>query len=488
MDRILIIDAGTTSVRAIIYDCNGQVLSIKQAEFPQYFPQPGWVEHNPEEIWQAVVACCRGVLIATGTIATNIIAIGITNQRETTVVWDRLTGSALDNAIVWQDRRTAQLCLELKEQGLESSVHAKTGLLLDPYFSAAKIAWLLDHHHMRSKAARAELLFGTIDCYLLWRLTAGKVHATDLTNASRTMLFNIHSKAWDAELLDLFGIPAVMLPQLKDNCANFGVTDRALFGVEIPIVVMIGDQQAALVGQGCIHPNDAKSTYGTGTFLMVNTGEQLVEVPHLLTTIAYSVRDQTHYAIEGSIFAAGTIIDWLSDRLHLVQSSHDVEQLATSISDNGGVYLVPAFTGLGAPYWDPLARGAIFGLTRDTQAAHLARAGLEAIAYQTKDLLNMLNPTCSFQSLRVDGGVTVNQWLMQFLANILQMPIHVSQNKEATSLGAAYLTMLATGHLENFEAITQLAAIEVTFHPNVTSSQTDIWYAQWCDAVKRVRT
>jgi glycerol kinase len=485
MERILIIDAGTTSVRAMLFDLRGQVKATEQLEFTQILPEPGWVEHDPDEIWTAVRLCCQKVLTYS---PAAIIAIGITNQRETTVVWDKTTGKSLGNAIVWQDRRTAQFCLDLQKDQHEAQVRYKTGLLLDPYFSAAKIHWILNHYSAQSEAQQGQLLFGTIDSYLLWRLTAGKVHVTDITNASRTMLFNIREKKWDLELLQLFDIPESMLPEVKSNCAEFGYTTKELFGDAIPIVAMVGDQQSALIGQGCVNPFDSKCTIGTGSFLMINTGGELQNVTDLLNTIAYEVDHTVCYALEGSIFSAGTIITWLQDQLKIISSSSETEQLAANLKDNGGVYLVPAFTGLGAPYWDPQARAAIFGLTRETECAHLARAGLEAIAYQIKDLIQPLATVCKLESLKLDGGVTANRWLMQFISNLLQIPIRVSANKEATSLGAAYLTLLATGHIKKLSDVSALASIVETFRPNMAPKEAEKLYQQWLIAVDRTRT
>lgn len=485
MERILIIDSGTTSVRAMLFDLHGQVKATEQLEFGQIFPQPGWVEHDPEEIWTSVRLCCQKVLTYS---PATIIAIGITNQRETTVVWDKTTGKSLGNAIVWQDRRTAQFCSDLKKDQHEPLIRHKTGLLLDPYFSAAKIHWILTQYSAHSKAQQGKLLFGTIDSYLLWRLTAGKAHATDITNASRTMLFNIREKEWDPELLQLFGVPKEMLPEVKPNCAEFGYTSTDLFGESIPILAMVGDQQSALIGQGCVKSFAAKCTIGTGAFLMINSGEELYDVPDLVSTIGYEVKHELSYALEGSIFSAGTIIKWLRDQLKIISSSSETEQIAASLENNDGVYLVPAFTGLGAPYWDPLARGAIFGLTRETECAHLVRAGLEAIAYQIKDLLEPLATNCQLGSLKFDGGVTANRWLMQFISNLLQTPIRVSANKEATSLGAAYLTLLTTGHIKQLSDVATLASAVETFSPSMPQEKAEELYQQWLLAVDRTRT
>lgn len=482
MECVLIIDAGTTSVRATLFDSNAFALASHQLELEQHFPKPGWVEHDPEEIWSKIVTCCAKVLAEAG----SVIGLGITNQRETTVVWEKETGKCLGNAIVWQDRRTADYCNALKTKH-ESVIRAKTGLLLDPYFSAPKLNWMLDHYQVLNKAKEGDLLFGTIDTFLLWRLTKGQVHATDMTNASRTLLFNIKKQCWDDELLEIFQIPKAMLPEVKENTGNFGVVEQTLFKKSIPVVAMIGDQQAASIGQGCLNHNDAKCTYGTGAFLMIDTGNQIATVDHLLNTIAYCADNRVNYAIEGSIFAAGTIIKWLRDQMGLINHAAQVDCLASSLDDNGGVYLIPAFTGLGAPYWDALARGAIFGLTRDTRPSHIVRAGLEAIAYQTKDLLNILQDQCQLAKLRVDGGVTASAWLMQFLADLLGIPIEVNANKEATSLGTAYLSLFAVGVIKDFASIRDLPKIESVFQPNMSRSKADALYSDWLDAVRRTR-
>lgn len=487
MSLALIIDAGTTSVRAVLVNEAGNIVQMHQLEFQQYFPQPGWIEHDPEEIFDKVVLCAREVIKRSAVPESEIVGLGITNQRETIVVWDKTSGQPLGRAIVWQDRRTSQFCDALKAQQLETLIQQKTGLLLDPYFSATKIHWLLYEHQAREAAVRGELLFGTMDCYLLWRLTEGRNHATDITNASRTLLCDINTKQWDPELFQLFDIPIEMAPTILPSLADFGVTSKTILDVQVPIRAMIGDQQAALLGQGCIYPNDAKCTYGTGCFLMVNTGEQLRALPHVLATVAFSVQNQSSYAIEGSIFAAGSIMKWLRDGLGLIQTVTETAAIAASLKDNEGVYLVPAFTGLGAPYWDPEARGAIYGLTRDTRPAHFIRAGLEAIAYQTKDLLNVIQEGCSLSSLRVDGGVTANTWLMQFLADTLQITIEVSGEPEATSLGAAYLVLLSANVLDNFARIHELPKISARYEPNVSGEQALLWYQGWLAAVSRTR-
>lgn len=487
MDKILCIDAGTTSVRAIVYDLDCRVLGVHQEEFTQYFPELGWVEHDPEEIFTAVVECCKKALLAAGAQSNELLGLGITNQRETTVLWDPKTGKSFGNAITWQDRRTADFCAALKKQNLEKLVHAKTGLLLDPYFSATKIHWILQHFDLYHRAEKGEVLFGTIDSYLLWRLTEGTVHATDITNASRTLLFNIKTQSWDEELLELFKVPKAMLPSVKENCTIFGKTSVTLFGTEVPVLAMMGDQQAAMIGQTCFDKGDAKCTFGTGSFLMVNTGEQIpTSANQLITTIAFKIHAKTHYAMEGSIFIAGAVVKWLRDQLHLIKTSHEADEVAATLKDNGGVYFVPAFTGLGAPYWDPNARGAIFGLTRDTSAAHIIRAGLEAIAYQAKDLVLTFENTSNLARLQVDGGVTANRWLMQFLADLLQMEILISDHPESTALGVAYLVLLTAGVKKNLAEFCSGSNVAITLKPKKSKDEMWGFYQGWLEAVGRV--
>ena len=423
---ILAIDQGTTHSRAIIFDQSGQLIQQHQIEITQYYPHDAWVEHDPDEIWRTTVTSCKKAMQDASLKANDILAIGIANQRETTIIWNRKTGQPISHAIVWQDRRTASFCNQLKANSeISAMVAEKTGLLIDPYFSASKIRWLLENIPSARKAAEhGELAFGTVDCYLLWKLTNGKSHFTDASNASRTLLFNIHTQAWDNALLTLFDIPASLLPEVRDNATQFGTTNPELFGQAIAITGMVGDQQAATIGQACFQAGMIKSTYGTGGFLLLNTGDQCIASQNnLLSTIAYRFDGETTYALEGSIFSAGATIKWLRDKLHFIQSANEAEALARSVDSTGGVYLVPAFTGLGAPYWDPNARGTLVGLTRDTQIAHIVRAALEAVCYQTHDLMQamMQDTEVRLERLRVDGGMASNDWLLQFLANTLDV-------------------------------------------------------------------
>ncbi len=491
MAYLLAIDQGTTSSRAIIFNTESDQRVTSQQEFKQYFPQDGWVEHDPEDIWQTVRDCCVDALKQANLQASDISAIGITNQRETTVVWDRQTGEPVYKAIVWQDRRTSEFCQQLKDQGKETLVSDLTGLLLDPYFSASKIAWILDHvDGARAKAERGELAFGTIDTFLLWRLTDGHVHATDATNASRTALFNIHTQNWDTELLKLFNVPESLLPEVKNSADNFGNTSASLFNGEVPIYSMVGDQQAALVGQACFQPGMAKSTYGTGCFLVLNTGDHALQSQHkLLTTVAYRLNGHTTYALEGSIFVAGAAVQWLRDGIHLIKSAGETEALAQQTAEAHGVFLVPAFTGLGAPYWDPDARGAIFGLTRDTGIKEIVTAALQSVCYQTKDLQKAMEsdgqrPT----ALRVDGGMVANNWVLQFLANILGAEVDRPTIIETTALGAAYLAGLQAGVFSSLEDIANRWRLEQRFSPNWSKEKRDGYYAKWLQAVERVKT
>jgi glycerol kinase len=488
---ILAIDQGTTSSRAILFDSEGRAAGSAQRELPQIFPRDGWVEHDPEEIWRATLEVCRATLAGAGHGAGEIAAIGITNQRETTIVWERATGRPIYNAIVWQDRRTADLCRRLSDDGHGDLVAARTGLVIDPYFSATKIAWLLDNvEGARQAAAAGEILFGTVDSFLLWRLTGGKVHATDATNASRTMIFNIHTQEWDDELLELLSIPRAILPKVLDNSARFGETDAELFGGAIAISGMAGDQQAATVGQACFAPGMIKSTYGTGAFILLNTGARPVASKNkLLTTIAYRLGGETTYAVEGSLFIAGAAIQWLRDGLGLIETAAATEAISAGIGDTGGVYLVPAFTGLGAPYWDPLARGAIVGLTRSSGVAEIVRAALEAVCYQTRDLMRAMEddgaspPT----ALRVDGGMVANDWLMQFLADILDVPVERPVITETTALGAAYLAGLEAGLYPSIEEISGHWKRDKRFEPALEPDRRRRLYAGWLEAVGRVR-
>tara|TARA_R110000868_G_scaffold243100_1_gene498834 strand:- start:10401 stop:11894 length:1494 start_codon:yes stop_codon:yes gene_type:complete len=488
---ILAIDQGTTSSRAIVFDANGRSVAVAQQEFPQHFPNSGWVEHDPEDLWDTVVAVCREALSHVD--IANVAAIGITNQRETTVVWDRKTGRAVYNAIVWQDRRTASVCHELKKHdpALETDVNNRSGLLIDPYFSATKVAWILDHvTGARARAEQGDLAFGTVDSFLLWRLTGGTSHATDATNAARTNLFNIRKNAWDDKLCDIFRVPKAMLPVVKDCAADFGMVDAALFGREIPVLGMAGDQQAAAFGQCCFEPGDIKSTYGTGCFVILNTGDEAVTSQHrLLTTVGYRLNGKTSYAIEGAIFVAGAAVQWLRDGLGIIKSAAESEGLAKSLDDNHGVYLVPAFTGLGAPYWDPDARGAIFGLTRDTGPREFVRAALESVCYQTFDLFEaMAADGVSPKAVRVDGGMVANDWLCQYLSDILEIPVQRPMVTETTALGAAYLAGLQAGIYHDLDHIAANWHLDAEFKSNLESGRRDHLLAGWKDAVKRVQT
>ncbi len=486
---ILAIDQGTTSSRAILFSASGRPEHVAQQEFAQHFPNDGWVEHDGEEIWSSTLAVCREVLEKAGISASEVAGIGITNQRETTLVWDAASGELLYRAIVWQDRRTASYCAELKAAGHEAMISERTGLLIDPYFSATKLRWILDNvPGARARAERNELRFGTVDCFLLWRLTGGKVHRTDATNASRTMLFNIHTQQWDDDLLQLLDIPASLLPEVMDSAADFGQTAPEVLGASIPVCGIAGDQQAALIGQACFQPGMVKSTYGTGCFMVMNTGSTPIRSQNrLLTTVGYRLNGQTSYALEGSIFVAGAAIQWLRDGLKLIQHAGETEALARQAGEHTGVYLVPAFTGLGAPYWDPTARGAIFGLTRDTGIAQIVAAGLQSVCYQTKDLVRAIrNDGARLESLRVDGGMAVNDWVMQFLADILNVPVDRPRVTETTALGAAYLAGLQTGVFENLEQITGMWECERQFRPDMKPALRESLYAGWLDAVERV--
>jgi len=488
---ILAIDQGTTSSRAIIFDLKGKAIATGQEEFPQYFPNNGWVEHEPEEIWQSTLNSCRQALSNAAISADNILAAGISNQRETTIIWERKTGKAIAPAIVWQDRRTSDYCNSLKQQGLEPLVQEKTGLLLDPYFSASKIRWLLDSvPGARARAEAGELAFGTVDSYLLWRLSNGQRHQTDATNASRTSLYNIHQQCWDQDLLKLFNIPAQILPEVQDCAADFGTIDAEFLGAEVPILAMAGDQQAALIGQGCFQPGMAKSTYGTGCFFMLNTGtEALKSNNRLLTTIAYRLNGVSHYALEGSIFIAGAAVQWLRDGLQLINDAAETEELALQTDPNHGVYLVPAFTGLGAPYWDPEARGAILGLSRNTGIKELVTAGLESVCYQTKDLQKAMEADGQRPlTLRVDGGMSRNNWVLQTLADTLGATIDRPSCVETTALGVAYLAGLQAGVFQSLEEIESLWQLDRRFEAKLSKFDRDRRYQGWVDAVARIRS
>jgi glycerol kinase len=487
---ILAIDQGTTSTRAILFDLQGRIDGIAQRELTLHCLQNGWVEQDPEDIWRDTQSVCRDVLQQNGADPSQILAIGITNQRETTVVWDRATGKPLYNAIVWQDRRTADLCRKLEEQGHSAAVQEKTGLLLDPYFSGTKIKWILENvPDARSRAGKGELAFGTIDCFLLWRLTGGKVHATDITNASRTLVYNIVDQKWDTELLAMLDIPAGMLPEVRDNSCFFGKTERDFLGVEIPITGMAGDQQAALFGQACFKSGMVKSTYGTGCFALMNIGKKFrASKNKMLTTVGYRLNGEMTYAIEGSIFSAGTAIQWLRDGLGIIKTAAETEALVKSVPDNGGVYMVPGFTGLGAPYWNPHARGALLGLTRGTTAAHIVRAGLEAQAYQTQDLLQAMTEDAGapIAEIRVDGGMVKNNWVCQFLADMTGTPVLRPAITETTALGAAYLAGLQVKAFSSLADIEKAWQCEHRFTPAISQTEQQKLYAGWQHAIRQV--
>ena len=489
MKYILALDQGTTSSRALLFDQEGNVCSVAQREFDQIFPQPGWVEHNPEEIVSSQIAVAQDAMRQAGAKPADVAAIGITNQRETTIIWDRKTGKPLHNAIVWQDRRTADFCERLRSAGHGPVIQQRTGLLLDSYFSASKISWILENvPGARRLAETGQLAFGTVDSWLAWKLTEGRVHATDASNASRTMLFNIHTGAWDRELLDLFRIPISMMPVVRSSSEIYGeVSARGLEG--IPLAGIAGDQQAALFGQRCTKPGLTKNTYGTGCFMLQNTGRRAVPSSNrLVTTVAWKLRDATEYALEGSVFVGGAVVQWLRDGLGLIRKSEEIEALAQSAPDNGGVYFVPAFVGLGAPHWDSYARGSIFGLTRGTTAGHLARAAVESIAYQVADLLDAMrrDSGASVEELRVDGGAAANDSLMQFQADILGVPVVRPAVTETTALGAAYLAGLAVGFWRD-----DLAAVsggtDRRFEPTMPGSQARLLRERWNEAVARAK-
>ena len=490
---ILAIDQGTTSTRAILFDSGAKPIASHSIELQQIYPANGWVEHDAKEIWNATLSCCRVVLA--GVPAADVAAIGITNQRETTVIWDRKTGEPLHNAIVWQDRRTADRCRALKAKKLEPKITAKTGLLLDPYFSGTKMEWLLDRvPGARRRAAAGEIALGTIDSWLIFKLTGGKVHATDVTNASRTMLLNLKTLRWDDWLLNLFGVPAAALPEVRDSSGDFGATDEALLGAAIPILGVAGDQQAAAFGQACFGPGDVKSTYGTGCFALVNTGSKVPASKNkLLATSAYKIGKTPVYAIEGSIFIAGAVVQWLRDALGVIRSAEEIEALARTAKEAEGLYFVPAFTGLGAPYWDPEARGAIVGLTRDMGAAEIARAALDAVCFQTRDLLEAMARDMKNSGLRppralkVDGGMVRNDWFCQRLADLTGLTVDRPQVTETTALGAAYLAGLAAGLFRDTKDIAARWALDRRFKPAMKTTQRNSLYEGWKTAVKRVR-
>jgi glycerol kinase len=487
---ILALDQGTTSSRAILFDRNGRIRQIAQKEFAQHYPRPGWVEHDPEEIWSSQYGVLAEVLAKANLKTSDIAAVGITNQRETVVVWERDSGRPVYPAIVWQDRRTAEFCDDLKRRGLEAMIGERTGLVIDAYFSASKLKWILDNvSGARNRAEKGELAFGTVDSWLVWKLTGGKHHLTDTTNASRTMLFNIHSGQWDPELLKLFDIPAPLLPEVRSSSEVYGNTGAVIAAASegMPIAGIAGDQQAALFGQLCTQPGMVKNTYGTGCFLLMNTGEQAVHSRNkLITTVAWTREGRTEYALEGSIFIAGAVVQWLRDGAHFIRSSGQVEELAASVADTGGVYMVPAFAGLGAPYWNQYARGSLYGLTRGTTTAHIARAALESIAYQTQDVLKAMEADSGIilKELRVDGGATANNLLMQFQADILGVPVVRPTVTETTALGAAYLAGLGTGFWSSVEDIRQQWAEDRRFQPALEREKAEQLLKGWRRAVK----
>ncbi len=487
---ILSFDAGTTSSRAIIFNKKGQIINVAQKEFQQIYPKAGWVEHDPMEIWASQSGVAREVLEMSAIRPDQIVGIGITNQRETTIVWDKNTGKPVYNAIVWQCRRTASYCERLKEKGWIDKIRDKTGLVLDAYFSATKIAWILDNvEGAREKAERGDLLFGTVDTWLVWNLTRGKVHVTDYSNASRTMLFNIKDLKWDDEILEALNVPRSMMPEVKDSSCIYGYTDEHTYGgARIPIAGIAGDQQAALFGQNCFRPGMVKNTYGTGCFVLMNTGQEMIRSKNgLLTTIAWGIDGKVSYALEGSVFIAGAAIQWLRDELRLVYDSPQSEYYANKIEDTDGVVVVPAFTGLGAPYWDMYARGGIFGLTRGTKREHLVRATLESLAYQSKDVIEAMQEDAKIPLayLRVDGGASANNFLMQFQADMLNTEVHRPRTLETTSLGAAYLAGLAVGYWKDLDEISEDFSIDRTFKPQMSQEKRDKNYKYWKKAIER---
>ena len=486
---IMALDQGTTSSRTIIFDRDGNIISVVQREFPQIFPKEGWVEHNPMAIWSTQIAACTEALTKIGGSWDEIYGIGITNQRETIVMWDRNTGAPIYNAIVWQCRRTADYCKELKDRGLEDLIRNKTGLLLDPYFSASKIAWILDNvEGAREKAEKGELCVGTIDSWLIWNLTGGEIHATDYTNASRTMLFNIHTLEWDKELLEIFNIPASLLPEVKPSSYIFGHTDSKVLGAEIPIAGVAGDQQAALFGQCCFNPGQLKNTYGTGAFLLMNIGEKpTITDSGLVTTIAWGLDGKVNYALEGSVFVCGAAIQWLRDGMRVIESATDSEYYAKKVPDAGGVLVVPAFQGLGAPYWDPYARGIIIGITRATNKYHIIRATVESMAYQTADVIELMENSTGIkiEGLAVDGGASANDLLLSFQSDLLGTSVNRPECIESTALGAAYLCGLATGVYKSTDEIKNNRKIAITFEPTKSPEWREEKMSLWKKAVSR---
>lgn len=488
---ILALDQGTTSSRAILFDQSGSIRASAQKEFRQFYPQPGWVEHDPMEIWSSQAGVAAEAVTKAGINGKSLAAIGITNQRETTIAWDRESGKPIYNAIVWQDRRTASYCDQLRADGHAQEIQQKTGLVVDAYFSGTKVKWILDNvEGARAKAERGELAFGTVDSWLVWNLTRGELHITDISNASRTMLFNIHTMKWDDELLTLFDIPRSILPEVKESSEVYGHTKTTIFATKVPIAGIAGDQQAALFGQQCIKPGMVKNTYGTGCFMLMNIGDKPVPSKNnLLTTVAWKINGHTQYALEGSIFIAGAVVQWLRDELGIIRTSSEIETLAASVPDSGGVYLVPAFAGLGAPYWNPYARGTMVGITRGTSAAHIARAAQDAIAFQTLDVLSAMNADCGIdiRELRVDGGATVNDTLMQFQSDILQVPVARPKVTETTALGAAYLAGLAVGYWKDIAEISAQWQVETKFVPGMTIEHVKKLTSEWNRAIRAAK-
>ena len=489
---ILALDQGTSSSRAIVFDEQGEPKAMSQKEFTQIFPKPGWVEHNPMEIWSSQASVIAEAITSIGINGKNIAGIGITNQRETTIVWDAETGQPVYNAIVWQDRRTSAYCNKLKKQGKTDFIREKTGLILDAYFSATKVRWILENvKGARERANEGKLRFGTVDTWLIWMLTQGDIHVTDVSNASRTMLFNIRDLKWDKELLELFDIPESMLPEVKSSSEIYGYTKATLFAKKVPIAGIAGDQQAALFGQMCTEPGYVKNTYGTGCFLLMNSGEKpIMSTNNLLTTVAWKIGDTVNYALEGSIFVAGSVVQWLRDGLGIIRTSKDVEKLASSVPDNGGVYFVPALTGLGAPHWDQYAKGSIYGITRGTTAGHIARAALEGVAFQTMDIVRAMEKDagCPLKELKVDGGASKNNMMMQFQSDILGTTVTRPKVTETTALGAAYLAGLAVGYWESIDHIKSQWMVDKEFQPQADEETVNTLREGWADAIRRTLT
>ena len=491
MDTYISIDQGTTSSRAILFGEDGSILKTCQMEFEQIYPKPGWVEHNPEEIWETTKSVLNDLYFSEIAKKHNIRGIGITNQRETTILWDKKSGKPLYNAIVWQDRRTADFCKSLVKQGLEETVINKSGLVIDPYFSATKIKWILDNvPEARSRAENNEICFGTVDSFLLWKLTGGKVHATDATNASRTSLYNIESLEWDDQLLKIFDVPKSLMPDVKDSNSYFGDISKDVMNFELPILSILGDQQAAAVGQACFKPGSIKSTYGTGCFVIINSGKKIIKSnSRLLGTICYKINGEVTYALEGSIFIAGAVVQWLRDSLKIIETASQTEDIIEKMQSNSGVYLVPAFTGLGCPYWDPDARGAIYGITRDTGKNEITRAAIESVAYQTRDLFKAMSEDgISPKMLRVDGGMTDNSWLMQFLSNILDISVEVPKITETTALGVAMMAALTDGKYSTLEELSNLWSSNKSYIPKIDKSERDNLLKNWDYYVNKTLT